>query len=57
MSSESARKQGFKLRKIEIYIYIRNVDRMFNKEKLKKYCKGEYLLSGAQREDRDGYDQ
>ena len=33
MSSEFARKQGFKLKKIERPIYIRNVDRMLNKEK------------------------
>ena len=32
MSSEFIRKQGFKLKKIEKPIYIRNVDRMMNKE-------------------------
>jgi len=32
MSSEFARKQGFKLKKIERSIYIRNVDGSFNKE-------------------------
>jgi len=32
MSSEFARKQGFKLKKIENPIYIRNVDETFNKE-------------------------
>jgi len=32
MSSESARKQGFKLKKIENPIYVRNVDGTFNKE-------------------------
>ena len=32
MSSEFARKQGFKLKKIERPIYIRNVDRSFNKK-------------------------
>ena len=32
MSSEFARKQGFKLKKIENPIYIRNVDKTFNKE-------------------------
>ena len=32
MSSEFTRKQGFKLKKIERPIYIRNVDRTFNKE-------------------------
>ena len=34
MSLESARKQGFKLKKIENPIYIRNMDGMFNKEEL-----------------------
>jgi len=32
MSSEFARKQGFKLKKIENLIYIRNVDETFNKK-------------------------
>jgi len=32
MSSEFARKQRFKLRKIKTPIYVRNVDGMFNKE-------------------------
>jgi len=32
MSSEIARKQGFKLEIIENPIYVRNVDRIFNKE-------------------------
>ena len=34
ISSEVARKQRFKLKKIENPIYIRNVDRTFNKEGL-----------------------
>jgi len=34
MSLEFARKQGFKLKKIERPIYVRNVDRMLNKEEL-----------------------
>jgi len=34
MSSEFTRKQGFKLKKIERPIYVRNVDGFFNKEKL-----------------------
>ena len=34
MSSEFTRKQKFKLKKIKRLIYIRNVDRMFNKERL-----------------------
>ena len=32
INSEFARKQGFKLKKIERPIYIRNIDRMLNKE-------------------------
>jgi len=32
MSSEFIRKQGFKLKKMERPIYIRNADRTFNKE-------------------------
>ena len=34
MSLEFVKKQGFKLKKIERLIYIRNVDRTFNKEEL-----------------------
>jgi len=34
MSSEFARKQGFKLKKIERPIYVRNVGGIFNKKKL-----------------------
>jgi len=37
MSSKFARKQGFKLKKIETSIYIRNVDGTFNKERLIKH--------------------
>ena len=33
MSSEFAKKQGFKLKKIERPIYVRNMDSSFNKEK------------------------
>ena len=58
MSSEFTRKQEFKLKKIKRLIYIRNVDRMFNKERLientvevniikdieKEYHKINYLL-------------
>jgi len=33
MSSEFARKQGFKLKKIERPIYVRNVDGTFNKKR------------------------
>ena len=34
ISSEFARKQGFKLKKIERPIYVRNMDRILNKEGL-----------------------
>ena len=34
MSSEFARKQGFKLKRIERPIYVRNVDVIFNKKGL-----------------------
>ena len=36
MSSEFVKKQEFKLKKIERLIYMRNVDGMFNKERLIK---------------------
>ena len=34
INSEFARKQGFKLKKIEKLIYMRNIDGTFNKERL-----------------------
>jgi len=37
MSSEFARKQGFKLKKIKRPIYMRNVNETFNKEELIEY--------------------
>jgi len=37
MSSEFARKQKFKLKKIKRLIYVRNVDRTLDKERLIKY--------------------
>jgi len=37
MSLEFARKQGFKLKKIEYSIYVRNMDRIFNKKKPIEY--------------------
>ena len=47
MSSEFARKQGFKLKKLERPMQVRNVDRSFNKEgpienmvEVNIYCKG-----------------
>ncbi len=37
MSSEFSRRKGFKLKKIERLIYVRNVDGTFNKERLVEY--------------------
>ena len=37
ISSEFARKQGFKLKKIERLIYVRNVEGIFNKKELIEY--------------------
>ena len=37
MSSEFARKQGFKLKKMKRPIYVRNIDGLFNKEGLIEY--------------------
>ena len=34
---EFTRKKRFKLKKVERLIYVRNIDRMFNKERLIKY--------------------
>jgi len=34
ISSEFARKQEFKLKKIETLIYVRNINRIFNKKRL-----------------------
>jgi len=54
ISLDFARKQGFKLRKIERPIY---VDKTFNRKRPIKHFKGQYLLPRIQREDRDKYDQ
>ena len=40
MSSEFARKQGFKLKKIEKPIYVRNVDGTLNKEGVNRTYSG-----------------
>ena len=37
ISSKFAKKQGFKLKKIERLIYVRNMDGIFNKEGLIKH--------------------
>ena len=37
MSLEFVRKQGFKLKKIERLIYVRNINSFFNKEELIEY--------------------
>jgi len=44
MSLEFARKQGFKLKKIEKPVYMRNLDSFFNKERSVEHMV-EYLLS------------
>ena len=40
MSSEFARKQEFKLKKIKNLIYVRNVNRKFNKKRLIENTEG-----------------
>jgi len=45
MSSGFVRKQGFKLKRIEISIYMRNMDRLSNKKELIEYSRDQYLLS------------
>jgi len=37
INSEFTRKKGFKLKKFERLIYVRNINRMFNKKRLIKY--------------------
>ena len=37
MSLEFVKKQGFKLKKLEKPIYVRNIDSLFNKEELIEY--------------------
>jgi len=62
ISSEFTRKQGFKLKKLERPMYVRNVDGLLNKEEpiehtveVNIYYQGhsKYLLSGTQGEDQD----
>ena len=52
ISSEFARKQGFKLKKIERLIYVRNVYGFFNKERLIKHTieVNIYIIKGIRRE-------
>ena len=44
MSSEFAKKQGFKLKKIERPIYVKNVDRTLNKKRPIENTRSKYLL-------------
>jgi len=44
MSSEFAKKQGFKLKKIERPIYMKNVDRTLNKKRPIENTRSKYLL-------------
>ena len=46
MSLKFTRKQRFKLKKIERPIYMRNIDRMFNKERLIENTVEVNILSG-----------
>jgi len=43
MSSEFVRKQEFKLKNIEIFIYVRNIDGKFNKEEPIKNTEDKYI--------------
>ena len=49
ISSEFARKQGFKLNKIERLIYIRNMNSSFNKKRFIEYTV-EVNISGIEKE-------
>jgi len=53
MSSEFARKQRFKLKKIENPIYMRNVDGEFNKKRLIKNTVEVKIHYQGQRENED----
>jgi len=44
MSSEFAKKQGFKLKKLERPMQMRNMDGSFNRETHRKYSGSKYLL-------------
>ena len=44
MSSEFAKKQGFKLKKIERPIYVKNVDRTLNKKRPIENTRSKYFL-------------
>ena len=44
MSSEFAKKQGFKLKKIERPIYVKNVNRTLNKKRPIENTRSKYLL-------------
>ena len=50
MSLEFARKQKFRLKKIERPIYIKNVDSTFNKEGLIEYTMEVNFIRGTERE-------
>ena len=53
MSSEFVRKQGFKLKKIERLVYVRNVDSSFNKEVIKYTVEDIYYQKYRERMDID----
>jgi len=51
MSSEFARKQGFKLKKIERLIYMRNMDSSFNKKGFIEYMvEVNIIIKGIEKE-------
>ena len=50
ISSEFARKQGFKLKKIEKLIYVRNLDSSFNKERPIKHIVEENIYYQGHKE-------
>ncbi len=53
MSSDFVRKQGFKLKKIERLVYVRNVDSSFNKEVIKYIVEDIYYQKYRERMDID----
>ena len=50
MSSEFARKQKFKLKKIERLIYVRNVDGFFNKNLLTIWWRSIFITRNIEKE-------
>ena len=57
MSLEFARKKGFKLKKLERPMQVRNVDGSFNREGPIENTGGQHVLQGTCGEDRDRCDR